>query len=123
MGVSARPFPHLYVARKEDIAMRTPFDPTEPFDIEDRFVSDSDLIGFNRPRDIVRDPVLTLARKRQLLAYWASDIHAIPGAPALRSYAFGPAVSIDDIQCALRDLDEMVDTAAMSQTSDHAMMV
>ena len=30
-------------------------------------VSDSDLIGFRSPVDIVDDPILTLARKRQLL--------------------------------------------------------
>ena len=30
------------------------------------FVSDSDLMGFTRPRDIVTDPMLTVARKRQL---------------------------------------------------------
>lgn len=93
--------------------MRTDLNLAEPFDLDHSFVSDSDLIGFNRPRDIVADPVLTLARKRQLLAYWASDIHAVPGAPALRSYAFGPTVSIDDIQSALCALDEMIDLPAI----------
>lgn len=92
--------------------MRTDLD-SEDLDNSDAFVSDSDLIGFNHPREVVRDPVLTLARKRQLLAYWASDIHALPGTPALRSYAFGPTVSIDDIQAALGELDEMVDLAAV----------
>jgi hypothetical protein len=86
---------------------------------DDATVCDSDLMGFNRPRDIVRDPLLTIARKRQLLAYWASDIHAVRNAPALRAYAFGPAVSIDDIQAALSELDEMIDVpiAAMSAGS------
>lgn len=93
--------------------MRTDLNLAEPFAVEDGFVSDSDLIGFDRPGDIVRDPVLTLARKRQLLAYWASDIHAVPGVPALRCYAFGPSVPIDDIQAALCELDEMVDLAAI----------
>jgi hypothetical protein len=81
----------------------------------DAFVSDSDLIGYFKPSEIVHDPVLTLARKRQLLAYWASDIHAVRGAPALRSYASGPAVLIDDIQAALVELDTMVDAAAIPQ--------
>ena len=93
--------------------MRTDLNLAEAFDLDDSFVSDSDLIGFNRPREIVRDPILTLARKRQLLAFWASDIHAVPGAPALRCYDFGPAVHIDDIQAALCELDEMVDPAAI----------
>ena len=79
----------------------------------DAFVSDSDLIGYFKPSEIVHDPALTLARKRQLLAYWASDIHAVRGAPALRSYASGPAVLIDDIQAALVELDTMVDAAAI----------
>lgn len=82
-------------------------------DFDDAFVSDSDLLGFTRPKDIVDDPLLTVARKRQLLAYWGSDVHAVMGAPALRSYAFGPTVSIDDIQDALKRLDEMVDLAAI----------
>jgi hypothetical protein len=93
--------------------MRTDLNLAEPFNADDSFVSDSDLIGFDRPRDIVRDPILTLARKRQLLAYWASDIHAVTGAPALRTYAFGPTVSIDDILSALKELDEMVDLPAI----------
>jgi hypothetical protein len=84
---------------------------------DDAFVSDSDLIGFWRPRDIVDDPVLTLARKRQLLAYWASDIHAVAGQPALRSYSEGPTVSIDDIKEALCALDTMIDPAAMRRSA------
>ena len=50
------------------------------FTDDDALVSDSDLIGFYKPDDIVTDPQLTLARKRQLLAYWASDIHAVRSA-------------------------------------------
>ena len=90
-----------------------------PGDLDDAFVSDADLLGFARPRDILNDPVLTLQRKRQLLAYWASDIHAVPNFPSLRSYAFGTSVSIDDIQDALTALDEMVDLPAIgSQTAE-----
>ncbi len=97
--------------------MRTDLNLAETFNLADATVSDSDLLGFNRPRDIVADPVLTLARKRQLLAYWASDIHAVAGAPALRTYAFGPTVLIDDIQEALQALDEMVDIPALGSQS------
>jgi hypothetical protein len=70
-------------------------------------ITDGDLIGYARPRDVVEDPELSLARKRELLAYWASDIHAIPNFPALRSLSFGSTVTIDDIQAALRKLDEL----------------
>lgn len=97
--------------------MRTDLDLATHFTLADATVSDSDLIGFNRPRDIVQDPILTLERKRQLLAYWASDIHAVAGAPALRTYTFGPTVTIDDIQQALRDLDDMVDLPAIPARS------
>lgn len=81
---------------------------------DDAFVSDSDLIGFWKPSEIVRDPMLTIARKRQLLAYWGSDIHAVVGSPALRTYAHGPAVSVDEIKAALCDLDTMVDQPSRS---------
>jgi hypothetical protein len=85
----------------------------------DAFVSDSDLIGYYHPNEIVQDPVLTLARKRQLLAYWASDVHAVTGTPGLRSYAFGPVVSIDALQAALAKLDEMVDLPAIPAAADN----
>jgi len=98
--------------------MRTNLNLSANFALDDTFVSDSDLIGFRRPRDIVTDPVLTVARKRQLLAYWASDIHAVAGAPALRSIAFGPAVTIDDIQAALVELDDMIDLPAISTATN-----
>ena len=97
--------------------MRTNLDSAEPFWLHDAFVSDSDLMGFNHPGDIVDDPVLTLERKRQLLAYWGSDIHAVAGSPALRAYDCGPAVSIDKISEALCALDEMVDLPALSSHS------
>lgn len=97
--------------------MRTDLNLAETYDFADAIVSDSDLLGFNRPSEIVHDPVLTLARKRQLLAYWASDIHAVAGAPGLRTYAFGPTVSIDEIQEALLELDEMVDLPAIASHS------
>lgn len=92
--------------------MRTNLYPAEAYN--DTLVSDADLIGFMRPSEIVHDPVLTLGRKRQLLAYWGSDIHAVTGSPALRTYAFGPTVSIGDIQSAQRELDEMIDLPAMT---------
>ena len=73
--------------------MRTETSVIDLHEIDEAFVSDSDLIGFFKPSEIVHDPVLTLARKRQLLAYWGSDIHAVAGAPALRTYAHGATVT------------------------------
>jgi hypothetical protein len=77
----------------------------EPQDLADATVSDSDLVGFRCPSDIVHDPMLSTARKRQLLAFWGSDIHAVSGAPALRSSRYGPTVLIDEIKAALLELD------------------
>ena len=83
----------------------THFEANAPQDLPDATVSDSDLIGFRHPADIVRDPMLSTARKRQLLAFWGSDIHAVSGAPALRSSRYGPTVLIDEIKAALLELD------------------
>lgn len=106
--------PSYLCCSKEDVAMRL-YPKSHRFD--DATVSDSDLIGFASPNDIVQDPLLSLGRKRQLLAFWASDIHAVPGAPALRSYRMGPVVPIDAIKDALAALDERVDFAAIPSSS------
>lgn len=81
-------------------------------------ITDSDLVGYMEPDQVVDDPELSVSRKRELLAYWASDIHAVIGSPALRSLATGVTVSIDTIMGALRRLDEQVDLAAMRRGSD-----
>ncbi len=96
--------------------MRTDLDFQPNDDFDDAFVSDADLLGFARPKDIVHDPLLTLSRKRQLLAYWASDIHAVRNFPALRSYSFGTTVSIDELRDAMDELDDMVDLPAIGKT-------
>lgn len=85
--------------------MTIDLEPTVLADAGDATVTESDLIGFGGPGDIVRDPLLSNSRKRQLLAFWASDIHAVSGAPALRSSRYGPAVLIDEIKAALLALD------------------
>jgi hypothetical protein len=41
-------------------------------------------IGFNRPEDVVKDPGLTAAEKREILATWASDAFAPADHPGLR---------------------------------------
>jgi hypothetical protein len=61
---------------------------------------------FEHPRDLVRDPRLSVAEKRAILASWASDASAIASSPSLRSPAGLKApVSIDEIFDALRELD------------------
>jgi len=76
-------------------------------------VTHADLVGYWKAADIVSDPALSTTRKRALLAYWASDIHAVAGAPALRS-ARGVTVTIDSLLDALAAFDDEVDAAAMT---------
>jgi hypothetical protein len=92
--------------------MRTELDAYDDSDFE-ATVCDADLIGYFHPREIVQDPQLTVERKRQLISYWLSDVHAVPNAPAFRSYQFGPAVTVDDLRASLEKLDSMVDAAAI----------
>ena len=61
---------------------------------------------FEHPRDVVADPVLTLAAKRAILASWASDASAIASCPALRAPEnLKHPVTIDEILDALLALD------------------
>jgi hypothetical protein len=72
-------------------------------------VTDSDLIGYFKPSDIAEDDALPISRRRELLAFWGSDIHAVPDTPALRAYTFGAPVPIDDVFDALKSLDDKSD--------------
>jgi len=61
---------------------------------------------YEHPRDVVADPVLTLAEKRAILASWASDASAIASCPALRAPdGLKAPVTIDEILEALCALD------------------
>lgn len=61
--------------------------------------------AFRHPLDVVRDPDMTVAEKRSVLASWASDACAIESNPALRETASGSIVNYDDIIDALQSLD------------------
>lgn len=41
-------------------------------------------VGFLHPLDVVKDPDLDVAAKRQILASWASDVSAVEGRPGFR---------------------------------------
>lgn len=88
------------------------FDNVAELDFEDDQISDSDLVGYFSPKNIVDDPTITVSRKRALLAHWASDMHAVAGMPSLRRGA-GVTTTIDAIMSALARLDEMVDGPAI----------
>ncbi len=54
--------------------------------------------AFDRPKDVVVNPSLSIAEKRAILASWASDASAIASCPALRA---PPGLKAE----ALRELD------------------
>ncbi|MDX3977659.1 hypothetical protein [Shinella sp.] len=59
-----------------------------------------------RPIDVVKAPSLSLDDKRAILAAWASDLYAVESKPALRQLpGTFEAVSIDEVQSALIELD------------------
>jgi hypothetical protein len=60
-----------------------------------------------RPSDVVRAPSLSQDDKRAILAAWASDFYAVDSKPALRKLpGMVEPVSIDEVQAALRELDQ-----------------
>ena len=68
------------------------------------------------PEGVLRSPDLTLAEKREVLARWASDAHAVENAPALRQLDDGAIVGVDEVLAALKALDgERETTAARMQ--------
>jgi hypothetical protein len=77
-------------------------DKKTPFDI-DALLHPSKAFG--HPLDVVRNPDMTAAEKRAVLASWASDACAIESNPALRAATIGNVVSYDDIIDALQLLD------------------
>jgi hypothetical protein len=61
---------------------------------------------FDRPRDVVAHPFLSIAEKRAILASWASDASAIASCPALRAPpGMRAPITIDEILEA-RQLDD-----------------
>jgi hypothetical protein len=63
--------------------------------------------AFDHPRDVVRDPDLTLEEKRAILSSWASDACAVESQPALRRpLGAKQPVEFDEIVDALRSLEK-----------------
>ncbi len=63
-------------------------------------------VGFDHPRDVLKDPVLDHSEKRAVLSSWASDASAVQDEPRLR-WLLGTAepVPLADIREALERLD------------------
>ena len=60
---------------------------------------------FDRPKDVVAHPALSIAEKRAILASWASDASAIASCPLRAPAGLKAPVTIDEILEALCDLD------------------
>jgi len=62
---------------------------------------------YAHPRDVLSDPRLDKARKRILLASWASDACAVESRPGFRWLPGTPGpVALERIMAAIRTLDE-----------------
>jgi hypothetical protein len=59
------------------------------------------------PEDILDDLNLTSEQKRATLAFWLSNVHAVPDAPRWRQLENGAFVDAIDLRRALRTIDEM----------------
>jgi hypothetical protein len=62
-------------------------------------------MNFTHTDQVLSDPWLTPTQKREVLASWASDVRAVPDAPALRQLDNGTVVRVGDVLRALRSLD------------------
>ncbi|TIN01310.1 MAG: hypothetical protein E5Y34_10410 [Mesorhizobium sp.] len=73
--------------------------------------------GLRTPDDVLNEETMTIGAKRALLAFWASDIHAVPDNPALRQLDNGAIVEVSDILRALHLLDESGRETRVSKVS------
>jgi hypothetical protein len=65
-------------------------------------------VGFSHPIDVLKDPHLDIAQKREVLSSWASDASAVVDRPTLRRLPAAPEpVLLSDVLDALRRLDLM----------------
>jgi len=77
-------------------------------------ITRADFVGYYHPREIVSDPLLTISRKRALLAHWMSDANALRNSPAVRRSPAGVTTTVDELRIEMERLDEMVDAVAMA---------
>jgi hypothetical protein len=63
-------------------------------------------VGFNHPRDVLKDPCLDDAEKRAVLSSWASDASSVREQPSLRWMLGTPEpVLLSEIREAMAKLD------------------
>jgi hypothetical protein len=67
-------------------------------------------VGFNHPREVLKDPFLDVWEKRAVLSSWASDASAVEDEPRLRWLLGTPEpVPLEDVREALQRLDRWQD--------------
>jgi hypothetical protein len=65
-------------------------------------------VGFSHPADVLKDPWIDTAEKRQILSSWASDASAVEDRPTLRWLLGTEApVPLAEVLDALRRLDRI----------------
>jgi hypothetical protein len=65
-------------------------------------------VGYNRPRDVLKDPDLDHDEKRAVLSSWASDASAVQDQPGLRWLLGAPEpVPFREVRDALERLDRI----------------
>lgn len=65
-------------------------------------------VGFGRPRDVLKDPMLDVAEKRAVLSSWASDASAVQDQPTMRWLLGTPEpVPLWEVREALDRLDRL----------------
>jgi hypothetical protein len=70
-------------------------------------------VGFCRPHDVLKDPHLTIADKREILCSWASDASSVQDEPALRWLLGTPEpVPLLEVREALLRLDSWLATGS-----------
>jgi hypothetical protein len=63
-------------------------------------------VGFSHPRDVLKDPDLSISEKRAVLASWASDASSVREEPSLRWLLGTPEpVPLAEVREALLKLD------------------
>jgi hypothetical protein len=69
------------------------------------FSKAGNLLSLLKMNEILDDPKLTVAEKREIFASWISDARAVDNAPTLRRIDNGVLASVDEILLALKSLD------------------
>ena len=71
------------------------------------------ILNLHHPSEVLAHPGLTAEERREILAGWASDVHAVEDAPWLRQLENGARIPIEEILRALSRLDDEPASAAL----------